>query len=149
MALVIQKQLFNIGVDMNVDVLPARQVQKRVVDGKYEAALSEFGSLRSLSFVYSLWHSSAIEEPGRPNFHYTAADAALDKLRRAVKDEDVRAAVAEVQRAFYDDPPAVFLDWMQTSRALTSDIIAPSEPGRDIWGTIQLWRPAPNLSASR
>jgi hypothetical protein len=66
-----------------------------------------------------------------------------------VKDDEVRAAVADVQRAFYDDPPAVFLDWTQASRALTSDIIVPNEAGRDIWGTIQLWRPASNLSASR
>jgi ABC-type transport system substrate-binding protein len=149
MALVVQKQLFNVGVDMNVEVLPVREVQRRVVEGQFEAVLSEFGSLRSLSFLYSLWHSPATEEPGRPNFHYTAADAALDKLRRAVKDDDVRAAVADVQRAFYDDPPAVFLDWMQTSRALTRDIIVPNEGSRDVLGTIQLWRPASNLSASR
>jgi peptide/nickel transport system substrate-binding protein len=148
-ALVVQKQLFNVGVDMNVEVLPMREVQMRVVEGRFEAVLSEFGSLRSLSFLYALWHSPASDQPGLPNFHYTAADAALDRLRRAVKDDDVRAAVADVQHAFYDDPPAVFLDWTQASRALTSDIIVPNEEGRDIWGTIQLWRPASNLSASR
>ncbi len=148
-ALMVQKQLYNVGVDMNVEVLPVREVQRRVVEGRYEAVLSEFGSLRSLSFLYSLWHSPASEEVGRPNFHYTAADAALDRLRRAVKDDDVRAAVADVQRAFYDDPPAVFLDWMQTSRALTRDIVVPNEGSRDVWGTIQLWRPTSNLSASR
>ena len=42
--LVVQKQLFNIGVDMDVELLPARQLGARVVRGQFEAALSEFGS---------------------------------------------------------------------------------------------------------
>jgi peptide/nickel transport system substrate-binding protein len=148
-ALVVQKQLFNIDVDMDVELVPAREVQRRVVAGEFEAVLSEFGSLRSLSFLYALWHSPA---PGaRPvmNVTYRAADPALDRLRRAVKDDDVRAAVADVQRAFHDDPPAVFLDWIQASRALSRDFIVPNDAGHDVWATIQQWRPASRVSASR
>ena len=147
--LVVQKQLFNIGVDMDVELLPARQLGARVVSGQFEAALSEFGSMRSLNFVYALWHSVPPGAKGLVDFHYSSADAALDKLRSAIKEEEVKTAVAELQRAFYDDPPAVFLDWMQTARAVSRSISVQTESGRDVMGSIQQWRPVPPQSARR
>ena len=140
-ALVVQKQLFNIGVDMEVEVRPLREVRSRVGSGKFEAMLSEFASLRALGFVYALWHSPP---PGAKNLldlHYSGADPALDRLRGAFREEDIPAAVADLQRAFYDDPPAVFLDWMQNARALSRTIEIPNEGARDILGSIRQWRP--------
>jgi peptide/nickel transport system substrate-binding protein len=147
--LVVQKQLFNIGVDMDVELLPARQLGARVVRGQFEAALSEFGSMRSLNFVYALWHSVPPGAKGLVDFHYSSADGALDKLRAAIKEEEVKIAVAELQRAFYDDPPAVFLDWMQTARAVSRSIHVQSEPERDVMGTLPQWRPAAAQTARR
>jgi len=149
-ALVLQKQLFNIGVDMDVELVALKQFRGRIATGQFEAALSEFGALRSLNYVYFFWHSAP---PGgatdRPDFHYSSADAALDKLRAAIKDEDVKTAVADLQRAFYDDPPAVFLDWMQTARAVNRSISVQSEPDRDVMGSIPQWRPAAAQTARR
>ena len=147
--LVVQKQLFNIGVDMDVELIPARQLGARVATGQFEAALSEFGSMRSLNFVYAIWHSVPPRSEGLVDLHYSSADAALDKLRAAIKEEDVRTAVADLQRAFYDDPPAVFLDWMQTARAVSRSSCVQSEPGRDVMGTIPQWRPAAAQTARR
>ena len=98
--------------------------------------------MRSLNFVYVLWHSVPPGAKGLVDFHYSSADAALDKLRSAINEVDVKTAVAELQRAFYDDPPAVFLDWMQTARAVNRSISVQSEPERDVMGTIHQWRPA-------
>ena len=148
-ALMVQKQLYNIGVDMDVEVKPASEVRARLKSGQFEAALTEFAALRSLAFVYLFWHSPTQGSQPPLNFHYTSADAALDRLRGAFRDEDVRVAVADVQRAFYDDPPAVFIDWMQASRALSRDISVPNANGRDIWGSIQQWKPLSPLSARR
>jgi peptide/nickel transport system substrate-binding protein len=146
-ALVVQKQLFSIGVDMDVEVLPFANLRRRVGGGQFEAALVEFASLRSLNFVY-MWHS--VPENSRAlNLHYSSADTALDKLRGAIREEDVRAAVADVQRAFYDDPPAVFLHWVQTARALNRSVAVQNEPGRDVLGTIQQWRPAASQNVRR
>jgi peptide/nickel transport system substrate-binding protein len=152
-ALVVQKQLFNIGVDMDVEVMPFRAVQGRIGTGQFEAALVEFGAFRSLNNVYAMWHSVPEDTKGL-NLHYKSADAALEKLRAAIKEEDVKTAVAELQRAFYDDPPAVFLDWMQTARAVSRSVLVQNEPGRDVMGTIQQWRPvaaktAPPQSAQK
>jgi peptide/nickel transport system substrate-binding protein len=147
--LVVQKELFNVGVDMDVEVLPLRELVKRVGTGQFEAFLFEFGSLRSLSFLYSLWHSVPPGAKGLLDLHYSSADAALDRLRGAFKEDDVRVAVADVQRAFYDDPPAVFLDWMQTARALSRAVVVPDEPGRDVVGSIRQWRPVASEGARR
>jgi peptide/nickel transport system substrate-binding protein len=140
-ALLIQKQLFNVGVEMLVDAKPLVEVQTSLGQGRFEAVLSEFGSLRSLSYAYSLWHSPAAGQEGL-NLHYKSADAALDRLRAAFTEAQVRTAVAAVQRTFYDDPPAIFIEWMSRSRALRRDIEVPSEEQRDILGTIERWRPA-------
>jgi peptide/nickel transport system substrate-binding protein len=141
-ALVVQKQLFDIGVEMDVDSMPFSEVQTRLGAGQFEAVLHEFASLRSLGYIYTRWHSPAAGAPEGFDLHYKSADTALDRLRAALKEDDVRVAVADVQRAFYDDPPAVFLEWMETTRALRRDIEVPHEEGRDILGTIQQWRPA-------
>ena len=105
--------------------------------------------MRSLNFVYALWHSVPPGAKGLVDFHYSSADAAHDKLRAAIKEEEVKTAVAELQRAFYDDPPAVFLDWMQTARAVSRSISVQTESGRDVMGSIQQWRPVPPQSARR
>jgi hypothetical protein len=148
-ALVVQKQLFNISIDMDVELASTKQVQGRITTGDYQAALYEFGASRSLNFVYMFWHSLLPGAKGLPDFHYDSADAALDRLRAAIHEHDIAVAVAELQRAFYDDPPAVFLDWMQTARAVSRSVAVQSEPGRDVMGTIQQWRPAAAQIARR
>jgi ABC-type transport system substrate-binding protein len=147
-ALVLQKQLFNVGVDMDVELASTSQVRARMGAGRYEAALWEFGALRSLNYVHAFWHTPAPDAKA-PDFHYRSADVALDKLRAAIKEDEVKAAVAELQRVFYDDPPAVFLDWLQTSRAVNRSISVQSEPERDVMGTLPQWRPAAGQSARR
>jgi hypothetical protein len=43
-----------------------------------------------------------------------------------------------------DDPPAVFLTWSVRARAVsTRFLVPPIETGRDILGTIRLWKPGP------
>jgi ABC-type transport system substrate-binding protein len=141
-ALIVQKQLYNVAVDMQVELTPFRELRRRVVAGEFEAALTEAVSTRSLSFVYTLWHSPEPGTTGPFNSPYTAADAPLDRLRAAITEPEVRAAVADVQRAFYEDPPAVFLNWMRSARALGRNIEVPDEPDRDVLGNIARWRPA-------
>jgi hypothetical protein len=42
-----------------------------------------------------------------------------------------------------DDPPALFLCWTETARAVRRTFILPADPDRDAVGTIAQWRPAP------
>jgi ABC-type transport system substrate-binding protein len=149
-ALLVQKQLFDIGIDMQVQLVPLRQLASRVAQSEFEAALLEFTPAKSLSYLYFFWHSP---QPGVPvfiNSGYSSADGPLDRLRAAISEAEIRAAVTDVQRTFYEDPPALFLVWTETARALSRSFAVPDEGQRDILATISQWRPvtAP-LSAQR
>ena len=42
-----------------------------------------------------------------------------------------------------DDPPAIFLAWSERARAVSKRFdVPPPKPGRDILGTLRLWKPA-------
>jgi hypothetical protein len=104
--------------------------------------LFEMVNARTLSFVYMFWHSPA---PRAPSFYFTGyrgADGTLDAIRRATSDEEIRKRTAELQRIFTSDPPAVFLAWQTTTRAVSAEFAIPPEPGRDILSSIWRWKPA-------
>ena len=146
-ALLVQKNLFDLGVDMDVEMVPFRDLRRRAMKGEFDTLLLEISSSRSLSYIYYFWHSPQ----GQPviNSGYNAADHALDRFRAAISDADVRAALADLQQVMCDDPPAVFIAWTQTARALTRDFVVPDEGPRDILGTIRQWRPAPPDQVTR
>jgi peptide/nickel transport system substrate-binding protein len=148
-ARVLQKQLFSLGVDMNVVPLPMQALGARAMRQDYDALLIEFGSLRSLAFLYGTFHSPLPEIPGRLPMGYSGADAALDALRAALSDDETRTAVRALRQALHDDPPAVFLDWSQGVRALDTQFAPPEEFNRDIWGSIQKWQPVASRVVSR
>ena len=137
--MVLQKQLYNVGIDLDVQVLPLKQVFARVATGAFESVLLEPVSYRTSAFAYQIWHAPW----AGINSGYQGADAALDLFKSAVRDDEVRTAIAAVQQAMYDDPPAVFIDWTERTRAVSSDFDVPVERGRDILGTIQQWKPVP------
>jgi hypothetical protein len=84
------------------------------------------------------------------NTGYRSADATLDAIRSAGSDDAMRAGFAELARVFHDDPPAAFLAWQETSRAVSTRFDVMPEPQRDIMINLWQWRPArPTRQASR
>jgi peptide/nickel transport system substrate-binding protein len=138
MAVVLQKQLYDVGVDMQFEAVPLRALVERFSSGNFDALLTESISGRSLTWLYRQWRSKPDRLPGELNSGYTAADAALDRLRDSFVDADTKRAVGDLQRIFYDDPPAIFVAWPQTSRAISARIHVPYENGMDVVG--RLWR---------
>ncbi|MEO7272561.1 MAG: ABC transporter substrate-binding protein, partial [Vicinamibacterales bacterium] len=142
-ALRVQRQLYEIGVDMEVVSLPLRPLLGAIYTGNFDAALMEFIGSRSLNWAYIFWHS-----PG-PGFAsplpsgYKAADAALDRFRAATDEAEIKASVEGMQRIFRDEPPAIFLAWQERSRALSKAFEIPDESSGDILGTIRQWRGVP------
>jgi peptide/nickel transport system substrate-binding protein len=137
-ALVLQRQLLDIGVDLRPEVLTAQRLVQRLGKGEFETYLFELGTL-NLNHVYGFWHSRS-ETVQRVDSGYSAADDALDRLRRAGGQPELRAAIHEFQRVLAADPPAVFLASGETSRAVRRLFDIPHEPGHDVFALLPEWR---------
>jgi ABC-type transport system substrate-binding protein len=140
-ALVVQKQLFEIGIDVEMVPMTLRDLAGRLKAGDFEAVLIPMAGGRSFEWTYTFWRSSA--SPWIRS-GYTAADAALDRLRAARSDDETRMAVADLQRILYEDPPAAFLVRPETARAVNDSFDVPTDAknqNRDIAGTLWLWKP--------
>jgi peptide/nickel transport system substrate-binding protein len=135
-ALVLQKQLYEIGVDMEIVTLPTQELVRRLESGEFDTVLIERTSGRSLAWTYASFHSS-ISKSG-----YTAADAVLDRMRRSTDDAEIRTAVSDLQQIFFDDPPAIFLAWPRVARVVSNKFVVPDEKGRDVMSSLWQWRPA-------
>jgi peptide/nickel transport system substrate-binding protein len=140
-AMVVQKQLYEIGVDMEIEALPISELGKRISTGDFDAILAERTSGRSLVWTYLTFHSSK-------GFGYQAADKVLDRLRQVSSDGEVRAAVSDLQQVLHDDPPAIFIAWPTVARVVSSKFqvlddagkLVPDDIGRDVIGTLRQWK---------
>jgi ABC-type transport system substrate-binding protein len=144
-ALVVQKQLFEIGIDVEMVPMTLTDIGKRLEAGDFEAILIQMVSGRSLDWVYWFWRSVPLARGKHALSGYTAADAALDRLRAAQSEDETRMVVADLQRILYDDPPAAFLVRPETTRAVDGTFDVPPEAkDRDILGTLSQWKPRAN-----
>jgi peptide/nickel transport system substrate-binding protein len=139
LALELKRQLATIGVEMNPEEVSYDELAKRAAVRDYQALLIEVISGPTLVRPYLIWHSNAPLNWGQ--FGDVAVDAALDGLRHSGSDDAVRTAVARLQQAFIDDPPAVFLAWSVRARAFSKRFDIPAEEGRDVLSTLRFWKP--------
>ena len=135
-AVLIQKQLADVGIDMKLRPVPQKELEATLQAGQFDAFLFEmFG--RSLSWVYEFWRS---HEGAHFNNGYTAADLTLDRIRGARTDDEVKAGMRDLARVFHDDPPAAFIAWQTTSRAVSSKFEVEAEENRDVLTNLWQWR---------
>lgn len=137
LALLIQRQLLGIDVDMRLEAVPMSAFPARVASGRYDAFLGEMAASHGLGFTYLWWHSTP---PSMIRTGYTGADAALDRIRDARSDDDLRTAVHALQQTMHDDPPAVFLYWAQASRAVSRRFVLPAGDDQDILRSVDRWK---------
>ncbi|MBZ5557304.1 MAG: hypothetical protein LAO77_08540 [Acidobacteriia bacterium] len=137
-ALVIKRQLQAVGVDMTIEEVSIDRLVGSLKDRQFEAVLMEMVSAPTLLRPYQMWHSGGAAGANMP-----AIDAALDEIRHAASDDAYVKSVAAFQQAVADDPPAIFLAWIERARAVSKRFTVPSgEAGRDVLSTLRLWRPA-------
>ena len=148
-ALEVKRQLAAVGVDMTPEELPINELTERGAKRQYDAMLTEVLSGPTLLRPYLIWHSKMPMNWGQ--FGNAKVDAALDTIRYAEGDDNLRSAVTGLQQAFMDDPPAIFLAWSVRARAVNKRFVVHVEEGRDILGTLRLWKPptAAQLAAGR
>lgn len=133
--ILLQKQLYDIGVDMEIVALPWKELAGKLAKGDFDALLLERTSGRSLAWAYYTYHSSQVP------LGYRAADDVLGRLRRSPSDSETRLALNEFLQILYDDPPAVFLAWPVVARAVSNKFAVPAETGRDVMGSLWQWQP--------
>jgi peptide/nickel transport system substrate-binding protein len=147
LALSVQKQLAAVGVAMDIEAVPLDQFHEAVQGGNFDAALIDAHIGPSLFRSYYWWHSGVRYNAGK--FSSARVDAALDTIRYASSDQEYASAVLQFQQAMIDDPPAVFIAWGQRARAVSRRFDVQAEPGRDVLGTLRLFKLATNTRASR
>lgn len=134
LALLLQRQLIEVGVDMQIELLPLDEFGGRLARGNFDAYLVEMPGF--MNYFYVFWHSGTGDDAPWVASGYTAADVSLDRLRHARTRSEAEAALREFQRALCDDPPGVFLYWEQTSRAISSRFTLPESSEGDMLSMI-------------
>ena len=139
LALELQRQFYDIGVDMQFEVVPITDYDTRIRDGKFEAVLVDMISGPTLGRPYIFWRS-AKSYKGLNVFGYenSEAERSFDTLRTSMSEAGTRSATRRLQRALLDDPPAVFLAWNVRARIIRREFQIHQEPGRD--PVQSLWR---------
>ncbi len=138
LALVLQRQLAEVDVDLQIEMASTGELIDRLSRGDYDSFIFEMTSLRGFKFPYQFWHS------GTPFLRhgYSGADDVLDRIRHASNEAELKAAASAFQRRVHDDPPAAFLAWGRTSRAISTRFEVPGG-GEDVYHTISRWKIAP------
>ena len=119
-ALHVQKQLYDIGVDMQFEALPLTEFSKRIGSGAFDAVLNEQISGPTLGRPYSFWRSPS-GTGGLYNFfgyQNDETDRLFDVLSTSLNDAAIRSTMSQLQRVLLQDPPAIFLAWNQRLRAV-------------------------------
>jgi ABC-type transport system substrate-binding protein len=150
LALELQRALHNVGVDLLFESVALSDMEARMTSGTFDAVLLDLLSGPSLSRIYSFWHTPG-STPGLNVFGYSdpRVDGALDSLRRSASESVVRAATSELQRAFADNPPGVFIAWSERSRAVSRRVEVPTGQGLGPFQPFSQWRIRPGAEARR
>ncbi|MEW6325545.1 MAG: ABC transporter substrate-binding protein [Nitrospirota bacterium] len=109
--LLIQRELFDLGIVMEVNVLDAAGVEI-LFQKQFEMVFLEMDAGGDPDLSYKFWHSS--QARGGFNFgsyRNPTVDRLLEAGRRAFDRADRKTIYARFQRELFDDPPGIFLFW--------------------------------------
>jgi ABC-type transport system substrate-binding protein len=136
--LLVQRNLGQIGVDMQLQSLPAAEFNRRIGTGQFDAVLTDFIVGNSPSRQYFFWHSQSKLNAWR--YKNAGVDEALNRIRQASTDAEYRTAFRSFQLQTVEDPPAIFLVLGETSRAVSKRFQVVAPVGTDILPTIADWQ---------
>lgn len=148
-ALLLQRQLAEVGIDFNVQPMDLRQLGGHAAAGTFDTVLIPLASGRSFEVTYRFWHSPKGDVAQILKSGYTGADEILERLRVVRNDADVGIAVADLQQRFYEDAPAVFLAWQEITRAVDARFDVGDRTDPDVFANLWRWRPVANLQGAR
>lgn len=135
----LQKQLYDVGVDMQFEAVSVPEYQTRIREGRFDAVLVDMISGSTLARPHVFWGSP--RRDGLHAFGYRNPEAGrlFEVLRSSTNEAAIRSAVARLQRVMLDDPPALFLAWNQRARAVSTRFRVAGDAQRDPLLTIWQW----------
>jgi peptide/nickel transport system substrate-binding protein len=138
-ALEVQKDLFNVGIDMQFKVVPLREFTDLVFSGRFEGAFVNMISGPTPSRSYMWWRSARTFKGMYNVFGYDnpQAEDQFEILMRSPNEAAVRAATSKLQRAVYEDPPALYVAWDTRTRAIHRRFVLPKDERDPVWA---LWK---------
>jgi peptide/nickel transport system substrate-binding protein len=138
MALIVQRDLAEIGVVMRIESVPFEVFNQRIGSGDFDAVTIELIVGNTASRPFTFWSSQSTQNVW--GYRNADLDRALEDLRRASDDTAYRNAFRRVQEQALENPPAIFLALGQVTRAVSDrfDVVAP--PNTDILPSIPDWR---------
>jgi ABC-type transport system substrate-binding protein len=143
-ALLVQRQLFDIGVHVELVPLSLRDLAERAGLGDFDTILAPANAGRTLMFTHLSWRSPERGAGTMFRTGYSGVDQALDRLRSSTTDEAVRTAVAHLGERFRTDAPALFIAWTELTRAVSDRISVGENPPPDPFMSLWEWRRRPS-----
>ncbi len=144
-AVLLQRQLEEVGIDLVVTPADERTLQRRAGTGDFDSYVFQMTSGKSFDRIYQFWHSAG----GMQSTGYQGADAALEELRHSYLDGDVRIAMANLRQRFYEDVPAAFLVWTEKTRAVDARFDIGDKTDPDVLANLWQFHVGPQLKARR
>lgn len=140
LALMVQRQLFDVGVHLEIELLPMEDLIARIGKGDFETYMVRANASRTLERTYRFWRSTGPMNTATQNSGYTGADALLDQLRRSTSDEEMRATIRALALRFREDAPAAFIAWLEITRAVDARFDVGEVPGEDPFANVWRWK---------
>ena len=142
LALLVQRQLRVVNVEMRIEALPTDVYNRRIVSGDFDAVLTNLVGGPYRTIHYRFWHSPGMSK--RLNYwgyQDASVDRALEQMRDAPDDNGTRTAMRALSLAFRQNPPAIVLAWGDTVQAVSRRFEMPDgAAGRDALHSLSRWR---------
>jgi ABC-type transport system substrate-binding protein len=137
-ALLLQRQLATVGVDLVLE--PAEEeLGRRISTGDFDTYLYQHASGKSFDYTYRFWHSDPNGVGLIQNAGYTGVNEVLDHLRATYAEAEIRVAVADLRQRFYEDVPAAFIAWIETTRAVDTSFDVGDSSDPDMLANLWRW----------
>ena len=140
MAMAVQRQLRQIGVELTLERIPIDQLYARATAGQFDLLLADM--IAGPTMARQQWFFGSGAQFNWGHYSNPDVDRAFDAMRGAASDPEYRLGVAAYARAIVDDPPAIFLAWSERTRAVSTRYAVPADPGRDVLSSLRQWRAA-------
>jgi ABC-type transport system substrate-binding protein len=141
-ALIVQKQLYEAGVDMRLEGVPVKEFNARRDNGTFDALIIPPLAGPRVIRLYPFWHSAPHSTPYNPwGYGDPDVDAALEAMQDARDEAAFREATRRFGLAMYQNPPGIFLAWPEVAQAVSKRFQVNGENNRDAFYSIARWKP--------